>query len=782
MFAALWQEWRLGGKDVRRYSVGMFDVMCLAVIRIFARGIMRGSLGRFSVALFAAIIMGGHQPARAQDRLDAHRRLSAEFDIVLKRDGSDAALAQAQRVVEAAAKLAAADPRRADALELVVRAQLARAAWTEALLLADQLTGLRRREAQPELLALALGNQGLALFGAGRSAAAEKVFEEQLDIWRKAFGAKDLRFAAKLDLQAEHYYAPMGRHRRAVEQYQEALAIRDAAAPSGYEKTAEILQKLALVQIALGDADSADPSLDKAEERLTAAVASKPDDDSLKAGLVQLRVLRAGLETKRSRHERATDALRRAAAIKIRDRDIDAEGRVLIAVATSNAREAQGDIAGATARMFDAIDIVLKAPKLTHLVPDLFEQIGALYLADNRVTDARRVLLDALRQQGGEDRAGASLLFQLSEVARADGKAAEQKRLYQRALQTRKETATEVSLFFATNRAQLAGRRIGAYGTERAALLSYGDAVIAVPGGQFAPEASVAAYQRSPVQVGLATSAAHLSIAQIAVVSPSASADAVKRKLASARLYPNAVLVFVHGYNTSFDDALRRGGQLVRDLNFDGPTFVFSWPSLGAMHRYGTDRDNAAASVASFATFLGEVTRAAGTARVHVIAHSMGNRVVLPALVTLAPDARGRLGEVVFAAPAIDVDAFRRHLDVLSADGPRRFTLYASSHDRALQAGYIREYGTTLAGYVAAAEPVLHRALDSIDVSEAGNVAKASDFNHDIFATNPAVTEDIRQLLQRGVRPPGDRLPNLKERRTGSGDVFWVYRRPQPQP
>jgi len=36
------------------------------------------------------------------------------------------------------------------------------------------------------------------------------------------------------------------------------------------------------------------------------------------------------------------------------------------------------------------------------------------------------------------------------------------------------------------------------------------------------------------------------------------------------------IFVFIHGYNTSFEDAARRTGQLAYDLKFPGLAFFFS--------------------------------------------------------------------------------------------------------------------------------------------------------------------------------------------------------------
>jgi esterase/lipase superfamily enzyme len=52
--------------------------------------------------------------------------------------------------------------------------------------------------------------------------------------------------------------------------------------------------------------------------------------------------------------------------------------------------------------------------------------------------------------------------------------------------------------------------------------------------------------------------------------------------LTRAKSNPDEALVFIHGFNNSFEDALRRAGQLAYDLRFDGPVFAFSWSSEGS--------------------------------------------------------------------------------------------------------------------------------------------------------------------------------------------------------
>jgi esterase/lipase superfamily enzyme len=233
----------------------------------------------------------------------------------------------------------------------------------------------------------------------------------------------------------------------------------------------------------------------------------------------------------------------------------------------------------------------------------------------------------------------------------------------------------------------------------------------------------------------------------------------------------------VHGYNVPFDDALNRTAQLVRDLNYDSAAFLFSWPSRGTWWRYGTDRVSADAAAESLAAFISKVQSATGAEKIHIIAHSMGNRVLLPALAKIAKLAdkaeRPNIAEVIFAAPAVPQREFTTGVDELVEGGLRHFTLYASAVDKALLGGFFREWGAVLAGFVEAGRPLVHESVDSIDISEAGEIGLAN-LNHDVFASNPVMTEDMRQLLQSGRRPPDKRLPFLEPRPVGHPQ-FWYY-------
>ena len=118
-----------------------------------------------------------------------------------------------------------------------------------------------------------------------------------------------------------------------------------------------------------------------------------------------------------------------------------------------------------------------------------------------------------------------------------------------------------------------------------------------------------------------------------------------------------------------------------------GATAFFSWPSRGSVAAYPADEASIEASEGAIAQFLVDFTAHCGAEKVHLIAHSMGNRGLLRSLQRIAADAstRGKVkfGQVFLAAPDVDRDLF---LDLarLYPEHAERTTLYASDGDLAV--------------------------------------------------------------------------------------------------
>jgi esterase/lipase superfamily enzyme len=96
------------------------------------------------------------------------------------------------------------------------------------------------------------------------------------------------------------------------------------------------------------------------------------------------------------------------------------------------------------------------------------------------------------------------------------------------------------------------------------------------------------------------------------------------------------VLLFIHGFNVSFDDGIKAAAVLKRVSGYDGKVMLFSWPAqkvhdpFGALQTYATNGEMAAKSVGDLAVVLKQLAQR--NLDIQILAHSMGNRVLLQAL------------------------------------------------------------------------------------------------------------------------------------------------------
>ncbi len=713
-----------------------------------------------------------------------HRRLQIEFQKALAAGPVAASAFAAQRVKETA-MAGRDDLARADALELMAQAHLAAQRYREALPLATEVVRIRRLAIplDHELLALALGLNATLLFAADRSDESDAQLRESLDEYRRAFNPPDVRLAQKLEGQAEFVQGGFARTPWVIELLREAVAIREGDADSSRGKLAQTLVELSIHEMNASEYTACEADLARATSVLKAGLATHGDDEEWKALLVQALVLRSGLASKLGNSGDALRLSHEAEAISFPDRATRVEMELIILAARGTQLDLAGDIDGAIAKELQILQTIagnadlFASGRLNPLVQgDSLLALGKLYLQKDDLAAARVALDEAQRWLGDTE----ALLFAFAEHERRNGEEGRALAHYRAALKLRKESASEVTVLFGTNRVQLPGREAGRFGGDASGAVRVGSAQVLVPGAQFSRTGWLKPAIEPPLPVGRATNAAQLLIRAKRVLDEPAFGARAGTLMKAARLNPQAALVFVHGFNVTFDQALQRGAQLARDLNFDGPLFVFSWPSKGSMLRYGSDRSSADAAVNPLVAFLGQVVAATGAKQVHIVAHSMGNRVLLPSLVKIARAAqspvRAALGEVILAAPAVPENDFNAWLDDIVAHGGSRITLYASSVDRAMQVGWFREWGTTLAGYSGKGVPLVHAGMQSIDITKAAS-GDVTDLNHDVFASNPVMSEDIRQILQGGSRrPPELRLPTLLSRKGGAASLpYWFY-------
>ena len=205
------------------------------------------------------------------------------------------------------------------------------------------------------------------------------------------------------------------------------------------------------------------------------------------------------------------------------------------------------------------------------------------------------------------------------------------------------------------------------------------------------------------------------------------------------------VLIYVHGFNQTFETAVLDAARLSDGIKFRGPTMAFSWPSKAELLDYAYDRDSAMFSRDAFERVLSSIVSAAGGGRVHIVAHSMGTMLTLESLRQLyahyGDTVTGRIGAVVFAAPDIDMDVFSA---TISRIGPLagKITVITATNDRALELSGRLAGGMTRVG--AAEKAAIERlGVRVIDASDAG----WGIINHDLFLSNAGVQKVIRRSI-----------------------------------
>jgi esterase/lipase superfamily enzyme len=342
------------------------------------------------------------------------------------------------------------------------------------------------------------------------------------------------------------------------------------------------------------------------------------------------------------------------------------------------------------------------------------------------------------------------------------------------------ESAWDVMpVFFGTDREEKPDPKRLAYSAERGRRLELGRAMVTVPKSHQVPNVERPWVIKIPyfdvtIYEQAEDPAQHFTMQEMKKLSQTDFVALVRERLTASNRYKDHALVFVHGYNTSFDNALYRTAQIAYDLKFDGAAFLYSWPSGGAVASYTYDRESAQASEPYMRAFLDLVIKQSGATSVSIIAHSMGNQPLMDVLKDMrnaAPEVA--INEVILAAPDVDADSFANVAQRIEGIA-RGVTLYAAANDRALIVSR-NFWQNPRAGDVTASGPLIVPGIETIDVTAASTDSFA--LNHSGYAENNELLQDIGKLILSGLRPPDQRLPALKRTSSPKGD-YWRYTAP----
>lgn len=228
-------------------------------------------------------------------------------------------------------------------------------------------------------------------------------------------------------------------------------------------------------------------------------------------------------------------------------------------------------------------------------------------------------------------------------------------------------------------------------------------------------------------------------------------------------------LIYLHGFNVTFEEAALRAAQLGCDLGIRGITAFYSWPSKGTLFGYEADGAAIEASEDFIAEFFAAFAAQSGSERVHVIAHSMGNRGLIRAIHRILGQAERtsnvKFGQIFLAAPDIDTELFTKLADCYPRVS-QRTTLYICDKDKALKSsGILHDFPR--AGFT---PPVT--VVPGIDTIEVSNI-DLTWLGHGFFANARDVLHDMHDLIMHN-NPPYRRMGLRRNDVAGKASGYWT--------
>ncbi|MDK4736036.1 alpha/beta hydrolase [Rhizobium sp. CNPSo 3490] len=280
---------------------------------------------------------------------------------------------------------------------------------------------------------------------------------------------------------------------------------------------------------------------------------------------------------------------------------------------------------------------------------------------------------------------------------------------------------------------------------ERARQPTFADITVSIPPGRKAGEVAWPKKLPSNPKTDFAT----LKATELDV-------DAAKAWLsASVRKSPDrSVFVFIHGYNTRFEDSVYRFAQIVHDSGVHSAPVLVTWPSRGRLLAYGYDRESTNYTRNALEKLFQYLYHDPEIKEVSILAHSMGNWLAMEGLRQMAIR-NGRLPakfkNVMLAAPDVDVDVFRQQIADMGKQHPQ-FTLFVSRDDKALAVSR-RVWGDVARlGSIDPEQAPYKQELEEYDINviDLTKVKTNDRLNHAKFAASPAIVQLIGARISEG--------------------------------
>jgi esterase/lipase superfamily enzyme len=187
--------------------------------------------------------------------------------------------------------------------------------------------------------------------------------------------------------------------------------------------------------------------------------------------------------------------------------------------------------------------------------------------------------------------------------------------------------ATELSIMVATTRAPSDNSGL-LYSGERGAQIDFNELVVSIPPDRNRKIGEVQWPKKLPPDPS--RDFATISANQFQTV------DEVKAWYQRNKSASGRVLLFVHGFNNRYEDAVYRYAQIAHDSETDATPVMFTWPSRGSVFDYGYDKESTNYSRSALEACAERCRGGPRDREITVLAHSMGTWLTVEALRQMA--------------------------------------------------------------------------------------------------------------------------------------------------
>lgn len=244
-------------------------------------------------------------------------------------------------------------------------------------------------------------------------------------------------------------------------------------------------------------------------------------------------------------------------------------------------------------------------------------------------------------------------------------------------------------------------------------------------------------------------------------------AKLINEKLAQSKR--KEITIYIHGYNTNFQESLLVSGELWHYMGYDGVFIAYSWPATPRGLAYLADTDTAMLASRNLRLFLEYLAETTDAEQINIIGYSMGTRVTTYALQDAALihfnessqhiHKKLPIGDVILIGSDLDRGVFAGFLLDGFMKVPKTFTIYMSGTDSALSTSrWLFERYRLGEAWHTTTPPVpfvdyLKRTpqLRFVDVTQAKNADTGN--GHHYFMESPWVSSDLLMSLLYDLTP-----------------------------